>query len=93
MVLGICEMRLRLPGVRSLKEKRSVLKPLVSRLRQRYNVSVAEVGEQDKWQIAEIAVACVSSDAKATCRLLESVMEFVAGEGRVEVVDTSLQLF
>jgi uncharacterized protein YlxP (DUF503 family) len=92
MIVGICQIRLRLPGVRSLKEKRSVLKPLVLRLRQRYNVSVAEVGEQDKWQVAKLAVACVSTDGNCAHRLLEQVLEFIFNDGNVEVVESSLQL-
>jgi len=92
MIVGVCEIRLRLPGVHSLKEKRSVLRPLVSRLRQRYNVSVAEVGEQDKWQVAELAIACVGSDAKNTRRLLEQICELVINNGSVEVLEASVQL-
>ena len=61
MVVGIKVWELHLEGCLSLKDKRSVLKPLVNALR-RVNLSVAETGHQDLWQRAEIACAAVGSD-------------------------------
>ena len=61
MIVGIQVWELHLPGCHSLKEKRGTLKPLTAALRQRLNVSVAETGNQDLWQRAEIACAAVGS--------------------------------
>ncbi|WP_414482215.1 DUF503 domain-containing protein, partial [Limnochorda sp.] len=54
MVVGIAEIRLLLPGPRSLKEKRRILRSLLDRLRARYPVAVAEVGDQDLWNRATV---------------------------------------
>jgi len=61
VIVGIQVWELHLPGCHSLKEKRGTLKPLTAALRQRLNVSVAETGNQDLWQRAEIACAAVGS--------------------------------
>ena len=61
MIVAIATWDLHLPGCHSLKEKRGVLKPLTIGLRRTLNVSVAETGQQDLWQRAEIACAVVGS--------------------------------
>jgi len=92
VVVSLLEITLRIPGAQSLKEKRSVLKPLLSRLRQRFNISVAEVGEQDKWQTSLIAVACVSADSVIAHQLLEQVLHFIERDDYIEVVRISRQI-
>lgn len=92
MRVGIYEITLRIPAARSLKDKRSVLKSLLSRIRQRYNVSVAEIGAHDKWQTAEVAVACVSADSGQVHRVLETVLNYIEQDGDVMVVDASMQM-
>ena len=62
MIIGIATIELYLPMNGSLKGKRSVMKPLLNRLRKDFNVSVAEVDEQDRLRTAVIAIACVSAD-------------------------------
>jgi uncharacterized protein len=65
-VVGLCTIELHLPGVRSLKEKRSILKSMLARMHNTFNVSAAEVGRNDAWQSAIIAFASVSNaDAHA----------------------------
>lgn len=93
MVVSLCEITLRLPGVLSLKAKRSVLKSLLSRLRQRFNISVAEVGGQDKWQSSLIAVACVSADSVIAHQLIEQVLHFIERDENIEVIRVSRQIF
>ena len=92
MIIGICEISLRIPGTHSLKEKRSILRPLRARIRQRFNVSLAEVGGQDKWQLSEVAVACVAADSVHAHRLLEQVLEFIERDGNVQIISSNLQL-
>lgn len=92
MVVGLLEIRLRLPGVHSLKEKRSVLRRLLNRLRQTFNVSVAEIGDQDLWQAAVLAVACVSGHASQAHRLLEQVLAFTERDANVQVTGSNLDI-
>lgn len=68
----------------SLKSKRAVLRPLLARL-ERMRLSVAEIGHQDSWQLATIAVAAVASDAARLTDLVESVRRVVYSDPRVDV--------
>jgi uncharacterized protein YlxP (DUF503 family) len=76
-MLGLLTFHLHLPGCASLKEKRGRLKPLIHRLRREFNVSVAEMGLQDKWQEAIIACAMVGNDAAHLQSELETVRKWV----------------
>jgi uncharacterized protein YlxP (DUF503 family) len=87
MVIGVCRMVLGINGAFSLKEKRSVIKSIIGRLKSRYNVSVAEVGLNDKWKNAVIGVACVSNEAAHANSMLASIVNFVENDGRAVLVD------
>ncbi len=84
MNVGILKIRLRLPGNRSLKGKRQVLRSITTRLRSQFNISVAEVDDHDLWQMASLGVCCVSNDRRYTNEVLSKVVAFVCG-GRFEV--------
>lgn len=77
MPIGLLTLHLNLPGCKSLKEKRSRLKPLLARLHREFNISVSEVEQNDTWQSAVIACAMVSNDANHTERSLQRVREWV----------------
>jgi hypothetical protein len=77
MLLGVCSLGLSIAGVHSLKEKRGALKPLVAQLRREFNVSVAEVEDQDRWQAAGLAVAMVAADGANLHGALENVVRWV----------------
>ena len=74
MVVGTLLIELRLPGNHSLKGKRQVVKSLLARLHNRYNVAAAEVDNNDRWQVATIGVACVSNSAPHAREILENVI-------------------
>jgi uncharacterized protein YlxP (DUF503 family) len=78
---------LHVPDSRSLKAKRSAVRPIVDGLRHRLHVSVAEVDHQDQWQRAAIAVALVAESSRQLERLLETVERFVANAPDVELLD------
>ncbi len=78
MVIGTLTLHLFLPSAHSLKEKRSVTKSVIARLRNEFNVSVAEVAEQDRWQLAVIGVACVSADTGYAQGQLQAVVNWLA---------------
>ncbi len=93
MTVGMLLLRLRLPENQSLKGKRGVIKSLIARLQNRYNVAAAEVGENDRWQAAEIGVACVSNSAPHARQVLENVVAFVERERLdAEVVDYEIEI-
>jgi uncharacterized protein YlxP (DUF503 family) len=62
MVVGVLRLTLYIPGASSLKDKRQVLRKVTDRLRSRFNVSVAEVGDNDIWQRAVVGISAVSND-------------------------------
>jgi hypothetical protein len=76
-MIAILTIHLHLPACASLKEKRGRLKPLISRLHREFNVSVAEMDLQDKWDEAIIACAMVNSDAVTLQQSLQSVAKWV----------------
>jgi uncharacterized protein YlxP (DUF503 family) len=82
------QWQLHLEGCHSLKEKRSRLKPLTAALRRALNVSVAETGEQDLWQRAEIACAAVGSDRRVIEETLRAADELIAEADGMRIIDT-----
>jgi len=80
LVVGVCRVTLRLPENHSLKGKRQVLKSLISRLHNRFNVSAAEIDDQDSWQIAALGVSCVSNDDRHADQVMASVIAFIRSE-------------
>jgi uncharacterized protein YlxP (DUF503 family) len=93
MHVGICHIALRIPENHSLKGKRQVLKSVIARLQNRYNVSVAEVDSNDAWQAAGIGVCCVSNSPEYVRQLLESVVDHIeSSRPDVEVVDYEIDV-
>ncbi len=78
-IIGACRLTLRLPESQSLKDKRQVIRSLQARLRNTYNVSVAETGDQDKWQATEILVTLAASDSRHAEEILSKVVAFTEG--------------
>lgn len=77
MVIVAATIDLHLEGVRSLKEKRSILKSLIARLHREFNVAVAEVALHDAWQSASLGVAVVSTSGAHGEAVLESVLRWI----------------
>jgi uncharacterized protein YlxP (DUF503 family) len=78
-MVGLLSIHLHLPTCASLKEKRGRIKPLIARLHREFNVSVAEVDLQDKWQETVIACAMVGNERGHLESALQSVAKWVAG--------------
>ena len=77
MFIGSLTLDLFLPDVHSLKAKRSIVKSVLQRLRNEFNVATAEVGEQDRWQLAQLGVVCVSSDGGYAEAQLQAVVDWI----------------
>ena len=93
MNVGICKVKLRIPENHSLKGKRQAIKPIVTRIQNQFNVSVAEVDDHDVWQLATLGIACVSNDKRFTNEVLSKVVDFI-GNGRfdVEMLDYEIEI-
>ena len=93
MNVGILTVRLRIPENQSLKGKRQVVKSIIQRVRNRFNVSVAEVEDQDLWQVATIGVAAVSNSSAHVNEVLSKVQDFIAGSRPdAELLDYNIEI-
>jgi uncharacterized protein YlxP (DUF503 family) len=94
MNVGVCRIELRLPENQSLKGKRRVIKSIIARLENKYNVSVAEVDNQNLWQLATLGIACVSNHRRHADATLSSVVKFVAQNyPDVELLNSEIEVF
>jgi len=93
MNVGVCKIKLRLPQNLSLKGKRRVLKSITTRVRSKFNVSVAEVDDQNLWQLITLGICCVSNNNRYTNEVLSKVVDFVVdGRFEVEILDYEIEL-
>jgi uncharacterized protein YlxP (DUF503 family) len=93
LIVGTCRLEFFIPAAGSLKSKRGVVKSLKERIRNRFNVSVAEVDHHDLWQRSAIAVAVVATDKRHANSVLSSVVRFAEGESRAELTDYELEIY
>ena len=92
-VVGVLTVTLHLPESLSLKDKRHVVAGLLRRVRTRFAVAAAEVGDRDRWQLAEIAVACVSAEGRHADEVLANVLAYIeAHSDGARVTDVSTEL-
>ena len=92
MIVGLCTVELYLPDGHSLKAKRQVLLSLKDRLRDKFNVSVAEVGEQDLWQKAVLGIACVANEGGYVNQVLDQAVNLVRSVPAVELVQFRIEM-
>ncbi len=93
MNVGVCRIKLRLPENLSLKGKRRVLKSITARVRNKFNVSIAEVDDHDLWQLATLGICCVSNNGRQTNEVLSKVVDFVTqGRFEVEILDYEIEI-
>jgi uncharacterized protein YlxP (DUF503 family) len=93
MNVGACRVRLRLPENLSLKGKRQILKSIITRLRSKFNVSVAEVDDNELWQLATLGISCVSNNQRYTNEVLSKAVDFIAnGRFDVEMLDYEIEI-
>ena len=86
MVVGVLQVEVHLPRAQSLKDKRSVLAHLKTQLRGRFNVAVAEVGADEKWQRATVGISTVGESRRVIERLLDEVTEWMRMTPLVELI-------
>src|ERR687885_75418 len=80
MHVGVARIALHLAENASLKGKRMVVKSVAQRVRNRFNVAIAEIDTQDAWQVATLGIVCVSDDRRFTNEMLSKVLEFIESE-------------
>jgi uncharacterized protein YlxP (DUF503 family) len=93
LTVGLLRVVLHLPESGSLKSKRQIISGLLRRLRQQLKVAAAEVGELDRWQLAELAVATVSGDGRHADEVLAAALTYIESHSdgsRITDVSTEL---
>lgn len=92
MSIGALKVRLRLPENDSLKGKRRVLKSIAAQVRNKFNVAIAEIDDQDLWQLATLGIVCVSTDRRHADQVLSKVAEFISSiRGDAEILDYEIE--
>lgn len=92
MIVGILTLELYLPGVNSLKSKRAVIKSLIDRIKNRFNVSIAEVDANDLWQRSILGAACVANETKVINGTLNGVRNIVLSAPSVELINSTIEM-
>ncbi len=91
MTVGIARLTLFLPEAHSLKEKRMVLRRVKDRAQQKFNLAIAEVGDNDVWQRAQLGIAVLGTGRRFVESALDEVVRFVRGEVEVTNVEREIQ--
>lgn len=93
MNVGVLRIQLRLPENFDLKGKRQVIKSITTRVKNKFNVAIAETDDLDSWQTATLGVVCVSNNSRYTNEVLSKVVEFVEySRFEIEMVDYEIEL-
>lgn len=92
MIIGSARITLRLFSPESLKEKRHIIKSLINKIKTSYNVSVAEISLNDKWQAAELGISCISNDSKFIDKTFNSIINLIEGDCRVEIINIQIEM-
>lgn len=92
MVIGTCSIEIHIPESNSLKSKRQILRRIKDRIKNRFNVSIAEVENNDLWQRTTLGVAVVANQGKYVNQLLSQVIEQLNKESGVVVLDYHLEI-
>jgi uncharacterized protein len=77
MVVGVCKVSMMVPASQSLKDKRMVLRKIKDRVTNKFNCAIAEVGDQDDWQSAELGFVVVSNELGFTQSMVQKILQFI----------------
>lgn len=92
MVVGVCTIELRIAGARSLKEKRRVLKSLVTKIKNKFNVSISQVENLNSWQLATLGVACVSNSTGHVHQILDNMLDYIEAFAGAEIIHVDREI-
>ncbi|MDD4874748.1 MAG: DUF503 domain-containing protein [Dehalococcoidales bacterium] len=93
MNVGVCRLRLRLAENLSLKGKRQVIKSIIALVKNKFNVSIAEVEDQDLWQLATLGISFISNDSKYTDEVFSRIIDFISsGRFEVEIINREVEI-
>lgn len=92
MMIGVASIKLHSPWVHSLKEKRMVVKSIISKVQNKFNISIAEVDEQDRHQTIIIGIACVAGTVALANSTIDTVIRFTEENTDAEILDIQREI-
>ncbi|RMD94749.1 MAG: DUF503 domain-containing protein [Calditrichaeota bacterium] len=92
MLVGVCRVEIFVPESGSLKSKRFILNSLKQRIRNKFNVSVSEIDNNDKWQIITLGISMVSNERKFIDITMSEILKVIEGDGRMEILNHSTEV-
>ena len=92
MIIGICTCEIYIFNANSLKSKRSVVKSIIEKSKNRFNISIAEVGENDKWQKSIIVFSTISNDQRLVEETIEKVINFFDSYSEIEIINIKREI-
>lgn len=92
MIIGICTCEIFIFNANSLKSKRSVVKSIIEKSKNRFNISIAEVGDSDKWQKSIIAFSTISNEQKVVEETMDKVINFFDSYSEIEIISIKREL-
>ena len=92
MKVGCCSIKFFLHGNQSLKEKRRIVSSIRDRLKNKFNVSIAEIGDQDVWQNLHMGIVAVSSDHRYLEGLMNQLVDFIENMHLAEITDCQIKI-
>lgn len=92
MIIGTCLLKLTIFESDSLKYKRHILKSIIERLKNKFNISIAEIDLNDTWQSAIIGFACVTNNTSHANKIISKVIDFIDMDSRVEISDYNIEI-
>jgi len=93
MLVGVMTAQMYMQGIASLKEKRTIVKGVIGRLKSRFNISIAEVDHQDSKTSAVLGIAVVSNDAQFIDQQLDAILRFMRNDGRFYLGSVEREVF
>ena len=93
MIVGTCLIEVHIFESNSLKEKRHVIKSLLGRLQSRFNISIAEVDNFERWNSSIIGFSCVSNTTSHVQSIISNVIKFIDRDNRLEIVNQNTEIF
>jgi uncharacterized protein YlxP (DUF503 family) len=93
LVVGTLKLSLYIHDNQSLKEKRSTVKSVIAKVQKRFNVSISEVGSNDKWQMVELGISTVGNDRRFVNSALDNILSYLDSLYLGEIIDSSIEMF
>ena len=92
-MIAYCEVYLNIPGVQSLKEKRRIIKSLQDKLKNKFNIAISEIGNNDLWQSSLIGVVTIGNETAYLEKMLNSIINFIDEFYGVEISQYDIEYF